>query len=102
MSEYKINFDSLDFDDNLTKNRRTKTFKNFQLTEYSKGLVNIDHWCKKGHVGYVLEGEVMVEFEHPSKLTIYNPGNGILIPKGVKHRIRTVLSKNAKVLMFNA
>lgn len=101
MIEYKINFDSLNFDDNLTRNRRTKTFKNLQLTEYSKGLVNIDNWCKKGHIGYILEGELMVEFENPSKLTIFNPGNGLWIPAGVKHRIRTVLSKDAKVLMFN-
>ncbi len=101
MSEYKINFDSLNFDNNLTKNRRTKTFKNLQLKEYSQGLVNIDNWCEKGHLGYVLEGEVMVEFEDPNKLIIYNPGNGILIPAGVKHRIRTILSKDAKVLMFN-
>lgn len=101
MNEYKINFDSLNFDDNLTKNRRTKIFKNVQLTEYSKGLVNIDSWCDKSHVGYVLEGEIMVEFEDPNKLTIFNPGNGIWIPKGVKHRIRTILSMDAKVLMFN-
>lgn len=101
MDEYRVNFDSLSFDDNLTKNRRTKTFKNLRLVEYSHGLVNIDHWCEKGHTGYILEGEIMVEFENPNKLTIFNPGNGIVIPEGVRHRIRTVLSKNAKVLMIN-
>jgi len=95
MSIYRIDFDK------LTGDHGTKTFKSIRLTEYSQGLVNIDNWCEKAHTGYILEGEVMVEFENPSKLTIFNPGNGIWIPTGVKHRIRNVLTETARILTFN-
>jgi hypothetical protein len=42
------------------------------------------HWCEKGHYGYLIEGQMEIEYENEK--IIYNPGDGIFIPDGPEHK----------------
>ena len=53
-----------------------------RLVEYDKSME--PHWCEKGHVGYVLEGQFEIKFE--TDTVVFNPGDGIFIPSGKEHR----------------
>lgn len=57
------------------------------------------HWCEKGHYGYLIEGQMEIEYENEK--IIYNPGDGIFIPDGPKHKHKgKVLSKKALVFFM--
>lgn len=40
-----------------------------RIVEYSKGYL-ADHWCKKGHIVYCLEGDFVTELESGSKFSL--------------------------------
>jgi len=66
-----------------------------RLVEYTKAMPL--HWCEKGHYGYLIEGQMEIEFENEK--IIYRDGDGIFIPDGPGHRHRgKVLTE--KVLVF--
>lgn len=69
---------------------RTRTFDaiRVRMVEYSPGYV-ADHWCEKGHVLLVLEGELETELRDGRCYTLapgmsYQVGDGV-----VPHRSRT-------------
>jgi quercetin dioxygenase-like cupin family protein len=66
---------------------RFKTFeqngRKLRLVEFARGFKEPD-WCRKGHIGYVLEGEAELRF---SERTIpLKAGDGIFIPAGEEHK----------------
>jgi quercetin dioxygenase-like cupin family protein len=66
-----------------------------RLVEYSQEMPA--HWCEKGHYGYLIEGQMEIEYENST--VTYKPGDGIFIPDGPEHKHRgRVLSD--KVLVF--
>ena len=40
-----------------------------RIVEYTKGYF-ADHWCKKGHIVYCLEGEFITELEDGNKFSL--------------------------------
>lgn len=65
-----------------------------RLVEYSTEMP--PHWCKKGHYGYILEGQMEIEYRNATIL--YKSGDGIVIPDGPNHEHRgRVLSGTALV-----
>ena len=66
-----------------------------RLVEYSKVMPS--HWCEKGHYGYLIEGQMEIEFENAKM--IYNPSDGISIPDGPGHR-HTGKALTEKVSVF--
>jgi uncharacterized cupin superfamily protein len=58
--------------------------RRLRLVEYSRAMP--PHWCSRGHHGYVLEGEIEIEYETAS--VTYRPGDGIMIPDGPAHSHR--------------
>ena len=42
------------------------------------------HWSKKGHYGYIIEGELEIEFANEK--IIYKKGDGVFIPDGAEHK----------------
>ena len=59
------------------------------MAEFTKKFVEPD-WCKKGHIGYILEGQMEIDFD--GKVVAFKPGDGMFIPAGEKHK------HNAKAL----
>lgn len=74
----------------LSRNNRC-----LRLVEYTTDMP--PHWCERGHIGYMLEGEMEIQYE--SDKHIYREGDGIFIPSGGEHKHRAIiLSPVAKVI----
>jgi quercetin dioxygenase-like cupin family protein len=59
-----------------------------RIVEYSPGYV-ADHWCERGHVVFVLEGELVTELRDGRSFTA-GPGQGYVVRDGDgAHRSRT-------------
>ncbi len=98
MSIYKVNFANLPWEAPI-EGLRFKAFqhrsKQIRLVEYSKEMP--PHWCQKGHIGFVLEGEMEIEFE--DETLVYKSGDGIFIPHGNEHKHKAkVISDTVKVI----
>ena len=59
-----------------------------RMVEYSPGYV-ADHWCSRGHVLLVLEGELITELQN-GESHVLKPGQSYQVADGVApHRSRT-------------
>lgn len=63
--------------------------KRIRLVEFADTFVEHD-WCPKGHVGYILQGELEIAFE--GRTERYRPGEGfIILSAGAeKHKARAI------------
>ncbi len=52
------------------------------MVEYTPAMEQ--HWCDKGHIGYVLDGEFEIKFDN--EIVTYKRGDGVFIPSGAEHR----------------
>lgn len=96
--QYKAEFDKLEWESPIKGMRHKYIDQNklrLRLVEYSKEMQ--PHWCEKGHYGYVIEGQMEIDYE--SAMIIYRPGDGIFIPPGPDHRHRGI-ALTEKVLVF--
>lgn len=86
MKNYKILFNKLSWESPIS-GARFKSYeqdgKRLRLVEFTKELVEPD-WCKKGHIGYVLSGELEINFD--GEIFTYRAGDGIFIPSGENHK----------------
>lgn len=96
--QYKVDFDKLEWTSPISGVRHKYIDQNhfrMRLVEYSRAMPT--HWCEKGHYGYLVEGQL--EIEYADKKILYKPGDGIFIPDGPEHKHQgRVLSE--KVLVF--
>ncbi len=69
---------------------RTRTFGGIRvrMVEYSPGYL-ADHWCEKGHILLVLEGELETELAD-GRRSVLMPGQSYQVADGAEpHRSRT-------------
>ena len=89
--KYRCDFDSLHWTFPMD-GVRDKVFPfqegRLRLVEYSPDME--PHWCERGHVGYVLEGQFQIEFNDGTQ--VFNAGDGIVIPGGPEHRHKATAS----------
>ena len=77
----------------ITPGARHKVFeragKRMRLVEFSRDFVEVE-WCRKGHVGVVLQGLLALDLDGRSER--FNPGDGLFIPAGEpgKHKARSI------------
>jgi quercetin dioxygenase-like cupin family protein len=92
MEQYRVLFDSLEWQ-SLVHGARFKAFrsgtKQLRLVEFTSEFVEPD-WCEKGHIGFVIQGELEINFL--GNLVRYPEGSGIFIPPGStsSHKGRSV------------
>jgi quercetin dioxygenase-like cupin family protein len=83
---YRINWDCLPWTTPMP-GVRFKAFeqngRKLRLVEFARGFKEPD-WCRKGHIGYVLEGEGELQFSEQTVLL--KAGDGIFIPAGEEHK----------------
>jgi len=117
MTDYKIDFEAMPWVEGAA-GARYKVFKHegkqIRLVEFTKSLrakrSNLDEdWCRKGHIGYLLEGKLEVEFDVAwascpctegqatgrmpvGRVVTFKAGDGVFIPAGEthKHKARAV------------
>jgi quercetin dioxygenase-like cupin family protein len=56
--------------------------------DYSPGYL-ADHWCGRGHVVYVLSGELITELEDGRSVTLQAGHSYVVADGGTRHRSRT-------------
>ncbi len=100
MEQYKIDFDSKPWE-TPAKGVRFKAYeqggRKLRLAEFTKEFVEPD-WCTKGHIGYVLEGQMEIDFD--GKVIVFRPGDGVFIPAGEEHKHKAkVLTDKVKVIL---
>ena len=85
MSQHKIDFASIPWQAPIPGARSKSVVqgnRRLRLAEYTKKMQ--PHWCEKGHIGYILDGQFEIRFE--SEVLVFEPGDGVFIPAGRDHR----------------
>ena len=99
MKQYKIDFESMKWQ-TPAAGVRFKAYeqggRKLRLVEFSKEFVEQD-WCTKGHIGYVLEGRMKIDFD--GKVTVFGPGDGVFIPAGEKHKAKVLTDTATAILV---
>jgi quercetin dioxygenase-like cupin family protein len=82
---YRIDFESLEWEAPQA-GTRSKAFRfgirQLRLAEYTDQME--PHWCEKGHVGCILEGQLEVKFD--DQVVEFGAGDGVVILPGPRHR----------------
>jgi quercetin dioxygenase-like cupin family protein len=85
MDQYRVDFESIPWE-TLMSGLRFKAVahggRRLRLVEYTKDME--PHWCEKGHIGYILEGQFEIRFNMTTEA--FNPSDGVFIPSGKEHR----------------
>jgi quercetin dioxygenase-like cupin family protein len=98
MTKYRVDFSSLEWESPMEGMRQKALVDNgkrLRMVEYSPQMPQ--HWCEKGHFGYVLDGLLEIEFDDCTYL--FKAGDGVFIPDGASHKHRArVLSEVVRVI----
>jgi len=74
--------------------------RKLRLAEFTKDFVEPD-WCTRGHIGYVLDGEMEIDFR--GHVVRFRAGDGLFIPAGIDHGHKArVLTESAKVVLVES
>ena len=104
MEQHRIDFESMPWE-SPTAGIKFKAYeqdgKKLRLVEFSKEFVEPD-WCTKGHIGYILEGQMEIDFDGAK--VVFGPGDGVFIPAGPehKHKGRVLTDKVTALLVEEA
>ena len=100
MEQYRIDFESMEWESPAVGVRFKAYEQNgrkLRLVEFSKEFVEPD-WCRNGHIGLILEGQVEIDFN--GNKVLFGPGDGIFIPAGEKHKHKgKVLTDKLKAIL---
>lgn len=97
--KYRIDFDSVEWSSPMDGVRHKLVpyqDKKLRLVEYSSDME--PHWCERGHVGYILDGQFQIEFA--DGVRIFNAGDGVVIPDGPDHKHRATVISNVVRAIF--
>ena len=99
MEQYKIDFESMEWESPAVGVRfkaYEQNCRKLRLVEFSKEFVEPD-WCEHGHIGYILEGQMEIDFN--GKKDVFSPGDGLFIPAGQEHKHKArVITDKVKVI----
>jgi len=100
MKKYRIDFESIAWE-KLALGARFKAYRQgrrkLRLAEFTREFVEPD-WCTKGHIGYVLQGRMEIDFD--GQIVTFGPGDGLFIPAGEKHKHKAkVLTDKVKIIL---
>jgi mannose-6-phosphate isomerase-like protein (cupin superfamily) len=88
MNPYRVDFESLEWrspDEGVRSKVCKQDGRQIRLIEFTSEFVEAV-WCTRGHIGYVLEGRLEIDFD--GEMIEFGPGDGIFIPAGHKHKAR--------------
>jgi ethanolamine utilization protein EutQ (cupin superfamily) len=103
-SEAKIDFAVTPWDEphvGVRSKVAVRNGKKLRVVEFTDKFVEHD-WCMKGHIGYVLEGDLEIHF--PDRVERFTVGDGIMIAGGEewRHKARVTGSVVRLVLVEDA
>ena len=95
-----MNFESIPWDASTPGVRfkvRKQGGSQLRLVEFFREFVEPD-WCLRGHIGYVLEGELEIDFN--GQVISFRQGDGIFIPPGEAHKHKAhILTDVVRVIL---
>jgi len=101
MEQYRIDFNAIPWQApaaGVKFKAHEQAGKKLRLAEFGKDFVEPD-WCNKGHIGYILEGQLEIDFS--GNAVSFKPGDGIFIPQGQKHKHKAkVLTDTVKLILM--
>jgi len=100
MEQYKIDFESMPWESpaaGVKFKAYEQNGRKLRLVEFTREFIEPD-WCIKGHIGYILEGQMEIDFD--GKVVVFNSGDGLFIPAGEKHKhIGRALTDLVKIIL---
>ncbi len=100
MEQYKVEFESMEWEvpvDGVRFKAYEQGGRKLRLVEFAKEFVEPD-WCRGGHIGYILEGQIEIDFD--GKAIVFGPGDGVFIPAGEQHKHKgRVLTDKVKAIL---
>jgi len=100
MQQYKIDFKTMPWDTPAVGIRckaHQREGRKLRLAEFTREFVE-PGWCTRGHIGYVLEGRMEIDFD--GNVIVFGPGDGLFIPAGRKHRHKArVLTETVQMVL---
>ena len=92
----KIKFKDFPLMENVGVKSKTYTGEEYKIriVEFTDEFVEED-WCKKGHVGLVLEGSMKIEFENETLL--FEKGDGIYIDSSGSDKHKAIIEEGGRV-----
>ena len=101
INNYSYNFEEIKWNTD-TPGKKHKFFKikekTLTLVEFNDKFVEED-WCKKGHFGFVIEGEAEVLFYNGDKIQL-KEGDIINIPSGEADKHKTEIQSGKKIVVL--
>ncbi len=100
----RIDFDEIAWQPALPGSRfkqAVRGHQQFRLLEFAREFVEPD-WCTKAHSGFVVEGELEIDFQ--GRLVRYVQGDGLFIPGGASsgHKARALTERALLFLIEDA
>lgn len=100
MEKYKVDFKTTPWETPAV-GVRFKAYeqggRKLRLAEFTKEFVEAD-WCTKGHIGYILEGQMEIDID--GNIIPFGSGDGLFIPVGKKHKHKAkVLTDTLKIIL---
>ena len=86
MEHYRIDFESMPWQTPAAGVRfkyYEKNGRKLRFAEFRREFTESD-WCIKGHIGYVLEGRMEIDFD--GRVVLFEAGDGLFIPAGQEHK----------------
>ncbi len=100
MGQYRVDFESIPWQSPMAGVRfkaYEKGGRKLRLAEFTREFVEPD-WCTKGHIGYILEGQIEIDFD--GNVITFGPGDGLFIPTGEEHKHKgRVLTDKVKAIL---
>ena len=100
MSANKIDFSAMDWEKSesgIKSKSSEQNRKKIRLLELHKGLKHPE-WCVTGHIGYIIEGELEIEFN--GRIVNISKGDALIIAAGEEEKhIPKPISENVVMLL---
>lgn len=102
MTEYLIHFENINWETphkGVLQKIHSDGSKRLRLLRFNDDFTEKE-WCTKGHIGFVLKGEMSINFN--GTLKHYKKGNGLWINKGNtdKHKVIIEKGKEVELILF--
>ena len=104
MDENRIKFEDLEWEkpqDGVEQKIHSDGHIRLRLLRFNEDFTEKD-WCLKGHIGYVLDGEMGIDFNGAIKK--YKKGDGLWINQGErsKHKVIIEQGQHVELILFES
>ncbi len=100
MTNNLIHFENIDWE-KPNKGVEQKVYsqkgKRLRLLKFKDDFIE-EEWCINGHIGYVLEGEMKIDFN--GEIKFYKKGDGLWIDHGEKSKHKVIIDKGKQVTLI--